>query len=109
VENSPAPVANKLFEEKVIQYIDKGEIVVIKAVVQSRAKRFVENSRDATYSKDYVVRATQDDARERGENLTKRQAENSYLLCKRFCVEPRCWAMHSNETKEMRVSMSPKK
>jgi hypothetical protein len=77
-ENSPGPVANKLFEEKVIQYNDKGEIVVNKAVVQSRAKRFVEDSRDATYNKDYVVRATQEEARERGENLTKRQAENSY-------------------------------
>jgi hypothetical protein len=77
-ENSPGPVANKLFEEKVIKYNDKGEIVVDRAVVEARAKRFVEDSRDATYSKDYVVRAYQEEARERGETLTTRQAENAY-------------------------------
>lgn len=77
-ETSPGPVANKLFEEKVIQYNDKGEVVVNRAVVESRARRFVEETRDATYSKNYVVRSYQEEAHERGETLTERQAENAY-------------------------------
>lgn len=50
------PVARELWNQELVEYNDKAQIVVNRSEVQAQARSFVKDTQDASYPRDYLVK-----------------------------------------------------
>ena len=75
-ETSPGPVAVALFEQNLIAYDKTGKLAVQRDQVKEAARKFVKESQTTEYDRGYLVDSMRERVRERGGNISYRQAEN---------------------------------